>query len=134
MTALAVAQPDTAEVVAVPRWRWLPAVLTAVVIAPIVVAVGRAVHQRWFPIGDSALLYVRARDVFTGNTPLLGSWSSASLTIGHDVNNPGPLYSDLIAPFGHLLHGGAGAAVGVGAVNLAAGDARRHSGAGVDDG
>lgn len=103
-----------------PRWRWTPAALTAAAVVPVVGAVVRAVHQQWFPVGDSALLYLRGRDVLTADHPWLGSWTSASLSIGHDVNNPGPLYSDLIAPFGRLIHGGAGAAVGVGVVNILA--------------
>ncbi|MEO5900972.1 MAG: hypothetical protein ABIR68_12715, partial [Ilumatobacteraceae bacterium] len=120
MSTLVAADRAVAATPERPRWRWTPAALTAAVVVPIVVAVVRAVHERWFPVGDSALLYVRARDVLTADHPWLGSWTSASLSIGHDVNNPGPLYSDLIAPFGRLLHGGAGAAIGVGLVNFLA--------------
>jgi hypothetical protein len=64
-----------------------------------VVAAVRAVATGWFPVGDSALLAVRAADVGTADHPWLGSWTSASLALGVDVNNPGPLYHDLIAPF-----------------------------------
>ena len=45
------------------RPRSVRAALVAVVLLPIVVAVVRALRHDWFPIGDSALLYIRARDV-----------------------------------------------------------------------
>ncbi|HWL43528.1 MAG TPA: hypothetical protein VNQ73_11340 [Ilumatobacter sp.] len=102
-------------------WRWP---IRLVVALPIVVAVARAVARGWFPIGDDALLTLRAADVFTRHHPLLGSWTSASLALGTDVNNPGPLYDDLLAPFmwtfGRAFGYGPGVAIGVGAINVAA--------------
>ena len=95
------------------------AVLVAVVLLPIVVAVVRALVNDWFPIGDSALLYVRARDVATAHHPLLGSWTSASLSVGEQMNNPGPLYDDLLAPIARTLPFSSAAAIAVGAVNAA---------------
>src|SRR5262245_55040114 len=77
-------------------WRWSA---RAAVLLPIVVAVVRALAHGWFPIGDAALLAIRAYDVGTPHNPLLGSWTSASFALGIDVNNPGPLYPDLLAPF-----------------------------------
>jgi hypothetical protein len=104
-----------------PGWRWA---LRLAVLLPIVFAVARALANDWFPVGDNALLTIRAADVGTRHHPLLGSWTSASLALGTDVNNPGPLYSDLVAPFmwtfGKLWSYGAGVAIGVGAVNAAA--------------
>ena len=70
------------------HWRWA---LRLAVLLPIVVAVVRAVANDWFPVGDNALLAIRAADVGTRHHPLLGSWTSASLALGTDVNNPGPL-------------------------------------------
>ena len=99
--------------------RWLRAVLVAVVILPIVVAVVRALLHDWFPIGDSALLYIRARDVATEHHPWLGSWTSASLEVGENMNNPGPLYDDLLAPIARPLPFSSAAAIAVGAVNVA---------------
>src|SRR4051812_47213783 len=78
------------------RWRW---VARGVMLLPIVFAVVRAIAHHWFPVGDSALLAVRADDVGTTHHPLLGSWTSASYAFGIDLNNPGPLYHDLAAPF-----------------------------------
>lgn len=106
-------EPDT-------RLRWL---VRSAVIAPVVVAVARALATGWFPVGDSALLAIRAYDVGTSHHPLLGSWTSASLTLGVDVNNPGPLYADLLAPWmwtvGRWAGIGPATALGVGSVNAA---------------
>jgi hypothetical protein len=103
-----------------PDWmRWSA---RGLVVLPILVAVVRAVATGWFPVGDSALLAIRAFDVGTSHHPLLGSWTSASLTLGTDVNNPGPLYPDLLSPFmwtfGRWFGIGTGIAIGVGAVNV----------------
>lgn len=94
--------------------------LIAIVALPIVAAAVRSVRRSWFPIGDSALLYIRAGDVFTRHHPLLGSWTSASQSLGENINNPAPTYDFLIAPFAHLLPPGPGAAIGVAVVNIGA--------------
>ena len=102
---------------------WVRAGLHAAVVLPIVVAAVRALATGWFPVGDSALLAIRAADVGTSHHPLLGSWTSASLTLGVDVNNPGPLYPDLLAPFtwtiGRVAGIGPAVAVGVATTNAA---------------
>lgn len=98
---------------------WVRSALVIVVVLPIIVAVTRALRHHWIPIGDSALLYIRARDVLTAHHPLLGSWTSASLSVGEDMNNPGPLYDDLLAPVARTLPFSSAAAVGVGLVNVA---------------
>ena len=70
----------------------------AVSILPVVAAVVRRSGTRWIPIGDNALVEMRARDVFSvDHVPLLGTWSSASLSAGKDLNHPGPLLFDLLA-------------------------------------
>ena len=60
----------------------------------------------------------------TSHHPLLGSWTSASFALGIDVNNPGPLYPDLLAPFmwtfGRAFGIGVATAIGVGTINAAA--------------
>ncbi|MEO6652937.1 MAG: hypothetical protein ABIP17_09805 [Ilumatobacteraceae bacterium] len=100
------------------RLRWA---LRIAIVVPMAVAAARAVSAGWFPVGDSALLAIRAHDVGTADHPLLGSWTSASLTLGTNVNNPGPLYPDLLAPFmwtlGRWSSIGTGVAVGVASVN-----------------
>jgi hypothetical protein len=104
-----------------PAWRWAA---RAAVLLPIVVAVVRALVNGWFPIGDAALLAIRAYDVGTPHHPLLGSWTSASFALGIDVNNPGPLYPDLLAPFmwtfGRAFGIATATAIGVGTINAAA--------------
>lgn len=60
----------------VDRFVALTIALTAI---PVVVAVGRAIVGGWVPLGDQALLQIRAHDVFTSHHPLLGTASSAAL-------------------------------------------------------
>ncbi len=92
---------------------------TVLVIFPIIVSVIRSLRDDWFPIGDNALLFIRAADVGTEHHPFLGSWTSASLSVGEDMNNPGAMYDWLIAPFAHLLPPGPAAAIGVATINIA---------------
>jgi hypothetical protein len=92
----------------------------AVAAVPIVVAAVRAVADHWVPIGDDALVAIRARDVFTVNHPLLGTWTSASLDAGVDLNHPGPLLFDSLALPVRLFGGRTGVVLGVMAVNLVA--------------
>ena len=99
--------------------RVVRAVLVAAVVAPIVVAVVRALAHHYIPLSDDALLFIRAADVGTRHHPWLGSWTSASLSVGENMNNPGPIYQDLIAPFAKIFSPGPAAAIGVGAVNAA---------------
>ena len=122
MTTTDVAEQPEAEaaVAAVdgPR-RSIRAAIVIVAVLPIVSAVVRSLRRHWFPIGDNALLYLRAVDVFTEHHPLLGSWTSASLSVGENMNNPGALYDLLMAPFALTLAPGPGAAIGVGVLNIA---------------
>jgi len=97
----------------------LVAVLVAVNL-PVVVATVRALLDGWQPVGDNGILLVRARDVGTEHHPLLGTWTSASLVLDTNLNNPGPLYFDAIAPTVKLLGPWVGLAVGVMLVNMAA--------------
>jgi hypothetical protein len=88
-------------------------------VMPFVVATMRAIHRGWYPIGDNAFFALRARDVLTEHHPLLGTWTSASLSVGGNLNNPGPLLFDLLA-LPAKLDPAAGLAVGVALVNVAA--------------
>ena len=86
---------------------------------PIVVACAVAVTGDWLPMGDNAYFSIRAADVGTSSHPLLGAWSSGSMSVGVDVNNLGPLQLDLLAVpvrLGWIN----GTAIGVAATNLAA--------------
>ncbi|MGH9248760.1 MAG: hypothetical protein ACRD0W_04480 [Acidimicrobiales bacterium] len=113
--------------------RLLVPVCVAAAILPIVVAVARAIAGDWVPVGDNAYFLIRARDVLTEHHPWLGTWTSASLTLGYDINNPGPLLFDLFAAPAKL-GGDEGLVVAVGLVNVAAvlgivAVARRQAGA-----
>jgi hypothetical protein len=102
-----------------PRFDWVRWALVVVASVPFLTAAVRAIANDWFPIGDSAQLYLRATDVGTSHHPWLGSWSSASTSLDTHINNPGPLYSDLIAPFAHVFSPGVGNVLGVAALNVA---------------
>ncbi|MBA3303314.1 MAG: hypothetical protein H0U26_05510, partial [Acidimicrobiia bacterium] len=93
-------------------WAW-----TALVAAllPIAVATVRALGRGWLPIGDNAIFAIRARDVLSFDPPLLGTWTSASLSTGGALNNPGPLLFDLLAVPTATADGGI--AVGVALLN-----------------
>lgn len=94
--------------------------LTALAILPIVVAVVRALTTDWIPVGDDGLLALRVDDVLSAHHPLLGSWTSASISLGEDVNNPGAWYAYLasapVALFGPVV----GTAIAVGTLNALA--------------
>jgi hypothetical protein len=94
--------------------------LASVVVAlvPVAVATTRAIHNGWIPTEDNALWAIRSRDLFSiSHLPLLGSWSSVSLSVKTLVNHPGPLYFDLLAVPARLFEPGAGVAFGVALVN-----------------
>jgi hypothetical protein len=101
---------------------WIPLLIpvsVAAAILPIVVAAARAIAGDWVPVGDNAYFLIRARDVLTEHHPWLGTWTSASLTLGYDINNPGPLLFDLFA-IPAKLGGEEGLVAAVGLVNVAA--------------
>lgn len=92
----------------------------AAVLLPIVVATARSIRDGWLPVGDNAFFAVRALDVGTRHHPLLGTWTSASVAAGVDVNNPGPLFFEVLALPARLFGGAAGLAIGSAALNAAA--------------
>ncbi|MBA3289450.1 MAG: hypothetical protein H0U21_15785, partial [Acidimicrobiia bacterium] len=97
-----------------------PVIGAVVATVPIVVATVRALARGWTPLGDNGLLLLRTQDVLTSNHPLLGTWTSASLSAGRNINNPGPLWFDLLAPFEKVAGPSVGFAVGVMAANVGA--------------
>jgi hypothetical protein len=115
--------PDGTEVRSPPRRAtrltfrlFLASVVAAVV--PIAVAAARAIHDGWTPTLDNALFPIRARDLFSlTHLPLLGTWSSASLSTDIYLNHPGPLYFDVLAAPTWFVDGGAGIVFGVSLVN-----------------
>lgn len=97
------------------RWQLLAAIASV----PIAAAAIRGVRRGHLAIGDNALIEIRARDVLTAHHPWLGTWSSASISSGIDVNHPGPLLFDLLALPVRLLGAGPGMAFGVAAFQIA---------------
>jgi len=92
----------------------------AAALLPIVVATARAIRDGWLPVGDNAFFAVRALDVGTRHHPLLGTWTSASVAAGVDVNNPGPLFFEVLALPARLFGGADGLAIGSASLNAAA--------------
>jgi hypothetical protein len=95
---------------------------------PILVACCYAVADHWTPIGDDAFIGLRAYDVFTGRSPLVGQRSSgASGVLERNTYSPGPLLFWLLAIpvrlpdpiFLTLTTGAVNVASVVGAVGLA---------------
>ena len=96
---------------------WVELIAACIAVLPIVVAVVRALAHDFVPIGDNGLILLRSRDVLTANHPWLGTWSSSSLSLGVNLNNPGPLLFDLMALPTKVLGAGPGLAIGVGLLN-----------------
>lgn len=76
----------------------LAGVAGGVLVVAVIAAVVRAIAGDWYPVGDNAYFALRASDVLGDHHPLLGTWTSASHSLGFDVNNPGPLLFDVLAP------------------------------------
>jgi hypothetical protein len=85
--------------------RWSTAAFLLAVL-PLVVACVRGMRDGWVPVGDTALIAIRSRDVIGGDPPLLGMWSTSTWAVGFDVNHPGPLLFDVLAVPTELFGGG----------------------------
>ncbi|MBA3280900.1 MAG: hypothetical protein H0U29_01590, partial [Acidimicrobiia bacterium] len=86
------------------RSRLLAAVLAlALLVVPLVAAAVN--HGRWIPQGDDALIELRARDVGTARTPLVGQPSTSGNygEGGDNVAHPGPAEFFLMAPGVRIL-------------------------------
>lgn len=99
------------------RWAWQ--LLAAATSFVILISGWRGLAAGYEPVGDNALIELRARDVLTGDHPFLGTWSSASISSGIHVNHPGPLLFELVAVPLRLVGGAAGIALGVMALHIA---------------
>lgn len=79
------------------RRRWTVPVATVVVGLPLIAAVV-ALHGRpWFPVLDLAMTEFRVRDVFGGDTPLIGLPGRIGV-YPNEGSHPGPLSFYLLAP------------------------------------
>lgn len=72
-----------------PGWP-LTALIVVLALLPLVASVV-AVAPGWVPVGDDATIEMRGRDLFTGDTPLLGMPSAVGEQTGRRVHHPGPL-------------------------------------------
>lgn len=92
--------------------------IAAVALAPFVVLFLRATHASWTATGDYSLIEMRARDVGTSSTPLVGPYSRFGW------NHPGPaLFYAFAAPYRAFASHGTGLLAGaaiVGAVSTIA--------------
>lgn len=103
----------------------LRVVALVVVLAPVVAVLVTRVGRSYFPVQDRASIDLWARDVFTGDTPLVGAYSRG-------FNHPGPAYLYALAPLSKLTGGapwatlvGAALVQGAGVVLLAWASFRR---------
>lgn len=94
------------------------AAAAAVAAAPVVVSVIHALGARWVPFGDRAIIAVRAYDVFSPHSPLVGQYSVSSASSGQSTHSLGPMLYWLLALPSRLL-GGFGTPVTMGLVNVA---------------
>ncbi|MEA2272013.1 MAG: hypothetical protein QOI98_721, partial [Solirubrobacteraceae bacterium] len=85
---------------------------------PVIVSTIRAVKAGWLPLGDDAMIVVRALDVLSTHSPLVGAHSASSSVIGAPVASPGPMLFWLLALPARLGH--VAPAIAMGAVNTAA--------------
>lgn len=95
------------------------ALIAACVLTPFV-ASALQVGPGWMPVGDTAIIVTRARDVFTRDTPLLGQPSTAGDRVGSQVHHPGPLEFWVIAGGQKVLDRPATGLIVVAAVNAMA--------------
>ena len=65
--------------------------------APVIASTLRAMSDRWLPAGDQANIAVRAHDVLSSNTPLVGLHSDASAVLHQPVYSLGPMLFWLLA-------------------------------------
>jgi hypothetical protein len=94
--APAVSAPPLARGVRLPA-RALTLPVGACAAGPVLAAMVRALIHGWIPAGDQANIAVRAHDVFTSHTPLVGLHSDSSAVVHHAVYGLGPMLYWLLA-------------------------------------
>lgn len=104
-----------------PRWaRVLVAGVFLAVVGTPVAGSFLLLHEGWQPLGDRAIVALRADDVWRGQAPLLGQPTTGELATGVRSSHPGPSEFWLLAPFTATLGLRAGAAVGTGVLSALA--------------
>jgi len=90
-----------------PAERGLTLAVGLLAAVPVIAATARSLADGWLPAGDQANIAVRAYDVFTSRTPLVGLHSDASAVTHHALYSLGPMLFWLLAPAARLGSPGA---------------------------
>jgi hypothetical protein len=98
--------------------RFLTLATGVVAALPVLASTVRELAIGWVPGSDQGVVAARAYDVLTSWTPLVGPWSSTSVTLGEPVYHLGPLLYWLLA-LPARLPGSAGFIVLMGLVDAA---------------
>lgn len=77
---------------------WVAVALLALVLLPLVVAVGVLRGHRWYPFLDLAMTELRVRDVFSREVPLIGLPGRIGVLGGDQGSHPGPISFWMLAP------------------------------------
>ena len=85
---------------------------------PVIVSTVHALAVGWTPVGDDAVIGLRAYDVLTAHSPLVGQYSASSALTDTPTYSPGPLLYWLLAIPARI--GGAAMLLTIGLVNMAA--------------
>jgi len=103
-----------------PRERLIAALVGVLLVLPVAVSAGRAVHDHWIPSGDEAVIAVRVHDALTSNPPLTGLPSTSDL-YGSKIRTRhlGPSEFYLLALPERLLGPQLGLLLGAGAITAA---------------
>jgi hypothetical protein len=74
-------------------------VLAAALLAalPVILSTAHALATGWTPVGDDAVIAVRAYDVLTSHSPLVGLYSATSEVLGRPLHSLGPMPFWLLA-------------------------------------
>lgn len=85
---------------------------------PVIVGVVRTLHHGWLPLADNGVIVLRSWDVLTGQSPLVGQFSTATAKSVGTVYSPGPMQYWLLA-LPVRLFGPASAVMVMGLLNVA---------------
>ncbi len=74
-----------------PSRSWLVVLTGLLAAGPVIVSTVQAINLGWTPSSDDGVIVLRAFDVFSAHSPLLGQYSQTSPLIGTPVYSLGPL-------------------------------------------
>lgn len=102
------------------RQRTVAAVLVTLMLVPFGASIGRVVHVAWLPMGDNALIGLRALDVWSRHLPLVGQPSTSHLYGPRTgTAHPGPIEFYWLAVPMRILGPTVGMITGAALVNVA---------------